>query len=81
MYPNAMPDSVEVTGFANFYVRSAIHRGIAAVEDTIENGKKLLELEREKDLPSWAVESMEGMIAYHEQLLREMKQFIPEALQ
>jgi len=60
-----------------YYVRAAVGRGMMQLERDIEEGKRYLAT----DPPATFRQSIEGMVAYNEQMLREMKQYIPEELQ
>lgn len=68
---------MELNDNQQWYVRSMVIRGIMALEDNIAEGKKYLET----DPPETFRQSVEGMVAYSEQLLREAKDYIPEELQ
>ena len=59
-----------------WYVRSMVHRGMAAVRQSIEDGERYLAT----DPPATFRESVRGMNAYHRQLLQEAEQYIPEKL-
>lgn len=62
---------------ARWYVRSMVFRGMQSIESDIAEGRKYLEGDQ---VPATFRASIEGMIAYQEQLLREAKQYIPENL-
>lgn len=62
-----------------WYVRAAVHRGIAAVEQQIEDVQRMIDSVTE-DTPARGtiLAGCRNMKAYNEQMLREMKQYIPE---
>lgn len=64
-----------------WYVRAAIHRGIAAVEQQIEDAQRTMDSVTE-DTPARGtiLDMCRNMKAYNEQMLREMRQYIPEEL-
>ena len=64
-----------------WYVRAAIHRGIAAVEQQIEDAERTMASVTD-DTPARGtiLDMCRNMKAYNEQLLREMRQYIPEEL-
>ena len=73
---------IDTAGNAGWYVRAAIHRGMAAVRQSIEDADRLIEQGSKPDTPmAGTLKDMgRNMKAYNEQLLREMEQYIPEEL-
>ncbi len=65
-----------------WYVKAVIRRGIAQLEETIENCKRLADEARDPEnaCPEWAADSMDNQRAYTEQLLRETRQYLPDEL-
>jgi hypothetical protein len=62
---------------ARWYVRIAINRGIMTTEESIALAEETLE---KLDADSPVRDSIEGMLAYNKQMLREMRQYIPPEL-
>lgn len=72
---------IELSENESWYVRAAIHRGIQAVEQQIEDAKRTMEsVTQDTPARGTILEMCRNMTAYNEQLLREMRQFIPEEL-
>jgi hypothetical protein len=65
-----------------WYVKSAIHRGMHSLEEQIAQAKHTI-----ANMPDDAyargtmIEMLTNMTSYNEQLLSEMRQYIPEELQ
>jgi hypothetical protein len=73
---------MELGGNAQWYVTAAVSRGIASVQKQIDDAESVIaSLPQDAPMRGTMIDSMEGMIAYHRQMLREMKQYIPEELQ
>lgn len=64
---------------AEWYVRAMVTRGIMALEQSNHDGRKWLAGEG-KDAAVSFRQSVEGMIAYQEQMLAEARQYIPMEL-
>lgn len=65
-----------------WYVRAAIRRGMDSVQQQIDDATDTIEkLSPDSEMRATIVNMMENMRAYNEQMLREMKQYIPEELQ
>lgn len=69
---------LELGDNALWYVRAAIARGLQSIENDNEKVRK--ELANNPDIAPTFREMGEGMLRYNEQMLREMKQFIPDEL-
>lgn len=65
-----------------WYVKSAIHRGMNALEQGIADAHRTLStVTDETPARGTIMEVCRNVISYNEQLLREMKQYIPAELQ
>lgn len=72
---------IELNDSQSWYVRAAIHRGIAAVRQQIEDADRMMAAVTE-DTPARGtiLDVCRNMKAYNEQMLREMEQYIPDEL-
>ena len=72
---------IELNENQAWYVKSAIHRGMHGLEEQIASAKHTLaNLSDDAPMRGTIVDMLTNMTSYNEQLLREMRQYIPEEL-
>jgi hypothetical protein len=72
---------IELNDNQLWYVKSAIHRGVRSLEESIAEAEHTIQnLSDDAPMRGTIVEMLTNMTSYNKQLLREMEQYIPEEL-